>query len=83
MREFVNILYLHREHSREEMEQAIQVALNHYCAHLDGVQLWLTQLKRPEPILTPLDLVDHPRLNGIGEQTVQARTYDLLVGGTR
>ena len=65
------------------MEEAIQAALNHHCAHLDGVQLWLTQLKRSEPVFTALDLVDHPRLNGIGEQAVQASTYDLLTGGGR
>lgn len=83
VREFVNILYLHRENSQEEMEQAIQVALTHHCAHLDGVKLWLTQLKRPEPVLTTLNLVDHPRLNGVGEQAVQAGIYDSLAGGAR
>jgi transposase len=83
VREFVNILYLHRENSQEEMERAIQVALNHHCAHLDGVQLWLTQLKRPEPVLTSLDLVDQPRLTGVGEQAVRAGIYDALTGGGR
>jgi hypothetical protein len=81
VREFVNILYLHRENSQAEMEAAIRAALSHHCAHLDGVQLWLTQLKRPEPVFTTLDLVDHPRLNGVGEQAVQAGIYDALMGG--
>ena len=83
VREFVNILYLHREHSSKEMEQAIGAALSHHCAHLDGVRLWLTQLQRPEPVFTTLDLVDRPRLNGVGEQAVMASTYDLLTGGGR
>ena len=83
VREFVNILYLHREHSQKEMEEAIEAALTHHCAHLDGVQLWLTQLKRPEPVFASLNLVDHPRLNGVGEQAVQAGTYDLLTEGGR
>jgi transposase len=80
-REFVNILYLHREHSQEEMEQAIEAALTHHCAHLDGVQLWLTQLQRPEPTFTALDLDDKPRLNGVGKQPTRVGVYDALLGG--
>jgi len=81
VREFVNILYLHREHSQAEMEQAIAAALAHHCAHLDGVQLWLTQQQRPEPTFTRLNLDSRPRLHGIGEQSVRAGAYDLLLGG--
>ncbi|MFZ0547391.1 MAG: IS21 family transposase [Candidatus Promineifilaceae bacterium] len=80
-REFVNILYLHREYSQVEMEQAIEAALAHHCAHLDGVRLWLTQLERPEPTFTPLNLTDLPQLTGIGQQQLQAGTYDALLGG--
>jgi len=80
-REFVNILYLHREHSQVEMAQAIAVALTHHCAHLDGVQLWLTQLKRPESGFVSLNLSHQPRLNGVGEQPVAAGAYDTLLGG--
>ena len=81
VREFVNILYLHREYSQDEMERAIQAALAHHCAHLDGVQLWLTQQRHPEPTFTTLNLEGRPRLTGIGQQTVQASAYDSLVGG--
>lgn len=80
-REFVNILYLHREHSQAAMEQAIEAALAHHCAHLDGVQLSLTQLQRPEPSFVSLNLTHQPRLNGVGEQTVVAGSYDALLGG--
>jgi hypothetical protein len=80
-REFVNILYLHREYSQAEMEEAIEAALAHHCAHLDGVQLWLTQLQRPEPTFTTLNLTDLPQLTGIGQQQIQAGTYDALLGG--
>ena len=80
-REFVNILYLHREYSQAEMEQAIEAALAHHCAHLDGVQLWLTQLQRPEPVFVTLDLADHPQLTSVGQQQVQAGVYDTLLGG--
>ena len=81
VREFVNILYLHREYSQEEMSRAIAAALAHHCAHLDGVQLWLTQFSRPEPAFTRLHLADQPRLQGVGEQAVQVAAYDGLLGG--
>jgi transposase len=80
-REFVNILYLHREHSPAVIEQAIKAALAHHCAHLDGVQLWLTQLQRPEPTFATLDLADQPQLNGVGEQPAPVGIYDALLGG--
>lgn len=83
VREFVNILYLHREYSQTEMAQAIAAALAHHCAHLDGVQLWLTQARRAEPTFTTLNLADHPRLNGVGQQHLQAGAYDALLGGGR
>jgi hypothetical protein len=63
------------------MRQAITAALAHHCAHLDGVQLWLTQLSRPEPTFTSLPLADQPRLQGVGEQAVQVAAYDALLGG--
>ncbi|MCI0398102.1 MAG: IS21 family transposase [Chloroflexi bacterium] len=81
VREFIAILQLHRDHSQAEMEQAIGAALAHHCAHADGVRLWLTQLRQPSPTFPTLDLTDRPRLTGIGEQAVQAGTYDALLGG--
>ncbi len=81
VREFVNILYLHRQHSQDEMEQAITAALAHHGAHLDGVQLWLTQLKRAEPTFSTLNLSNQPRLHGVGEQRICVDLYDALLGG--
>lgn len=80
-REFVNILYLHREYSLTEMEQAVEAALAHHCAHLDGVKLWLTQLQRPDPAFATLELVDHPQLTTVGCQPVTAGVYNSLLGG--
>ncbi len=79
-REFVQILYLHRHHSGQELTAAIEQAIAHHCAHLDGVQLWLTQLNQPDPAFTSVDLGDH-QLQGIGEQPLQLAMYDTLVGG--
>ncbi len=81
VREFVQILYLHRQYSSNEMEAAIEAALTHHCAHLDGVQLWLTQLSRPDPTFATIDLAQKPQLHGIGEQPLQVGMYDSLVGG--
>ncbi len=81
VREFVQILYLHTDHTQAEMEAAISAAIAHHCAHLDGVQLWLTQLNRPEPSFPTLDLAQQSRLQGIGEQPLQAALYDNLAGG--
>ncbi len=79
-REFVQILYLHRHHSAQELTAAIEQAIVHHCAHLDGVQLWLTQLNQPDPAFAAVDLGDH-QLQGIGEQPLQLAMYDTLVGG--
>jgi hypothetical protein len=59
VREFVNILYLHREYSETAIATAVTAALSHQCAHtsaalstsLDGVRLWLTQQQRQESSL--------------------------------
>lgn len=83
VREFVNILYLHRDHSEAALAQAITAALAHHCAHLDGVQLWLTQQQRVEPSFASLTLDGRPRLSGVGEQPLQAGAYDALLGGGR
>lgn len=81
IREFIAILHLHRDYSQAEMEQAIEAALAHHCAHADGVRLWLTQQRQPALAFPTLNLTDHPRLVGVGEQAVQAGTYDALLGG--
>lgn len=81
VREFVQILYLHRDHDATEMEAAITAALAHHCTHAEGVKLWLTQLKRHEPTFSAIDLAHKPHLNGLGEQPLQLALYDSLVGG--
>lgn len=80
-REFVNILYLHREYSEAAIAAAVTAALAHQCAHLDGVRLWLTQQQRPEPLFPTLTLTEKPQLQGVGEQPVRAEAYDALWGG--
>jgi len=83
VQEFVQILYLHRQHHSEELTAAIEKALEHRCAHLDGVKLWLTQLQQPELTFPAIDLEKNQQLQGVGEQPLHVALYDSLVGGNR
>lgn len=79
VREFVQILSLHREHPAALVEQAITQALSHGCAHVDGVRLCLHQLQHPSAPVPALDLAGQPRLNGIGQQPLDVRGYEQLL----
>jgi transposase len=81
VREFIAILQLHHQHGAAAMTAAIEAALAHHCAHLDGVRLWLNQLQQPATTFTTLDVREHPRLADVGRQAVRADAYDVLLGG--
>lgn len=81
VREFIAILYLHREHAQAVLVEAIEWALAHRCAHLDGIKLCLTQMALHEPAFAQADLGRHPHLRHIGQQVVSTQAYDTLVGG--
>lgn len=81
VRQFIQVLQLHQQHPPELIEQAVSQALAHHCPHLDGVQLCLRQLLQPEPELPSLDLRDHPKLEGVGQQPLQLADYDRLLQG--
>ncbi len=81
VREFIQILNLHRTYSTEQMEQAIRLALGYGCAHLDGVTLCLHQLQQPALRFSRLDLSDQPHLSGIGTQPLDMGCYDQLLSG--
>ena len=81
VREFIQVLQLHRDHPARLIEQAVEQALQYHCAHRDGVKLCLQQLLQPEPELTQLDLTDQPRLLTVGHQPVQLSCYDQLLSG--
>jgi transposase len=81
VREFIQILYLHRQYSQAELVKAIEAALAHHCAHADGVRLWLAQQKQPDSAFVTLNLEQRPRLAAVGQHPVQAAAYDALLGG--
>ena len=81
VREFVQILQLHRHHPAALIEQAVSQALQYHCAHVDGVKLCLNQLLYPNPEPIALDLSDQPKLLHIGQQPIQLSCYDQLLAG--
>ena len=81
VREFIQILSLHRAHPADQIEQAIRLALQCGCAHLDGVTLCLHQVQHPALPLPVLDLSNQPQLVGIGTQPLDLGRYDQLLGG--
>lgn len=81
IREFIRVLQLHQRYPAEQIAQAVEQALRYNCPHADGVELCLRQLDHPEPTLAPLDLSEHPNLNGVGQQPANLARYDRLLGG--
>jgi transposase len=84
IRQFVQILNLHREHPAEQIEQAIGQVLEQGFAHLEGIEWCLRQSLSPQSPVPLLDLSGHPHLAGIGHQPLDLSGYDqLLAGGSR
>jgi len=81
IKEFVGILKLHLDHPQEEVEEAVEMALNYGCCHLDGVKLCLNQLKMERKEIPPVELDSHPQLVGVGDHPVDLGKYDLLLEG--
>ena len=81
VREFIQVLQLHRTYPVEVMTKAIEQALTYHCAHADGVQLCARQVMNPPAEPTRLDLQDHPNLVGVGQQAIDLSCYDTLLGG--
>jgi transposase len=79
VREFVRILRLHREHPREQIEEAIHLALEYGCAQADGVALCLHQLQHPTLPAPSLDLTAQPQLAPVGTQPVDLHCYEQLL----
>ena len=80
---FVNILYLHQRYSAQEMEVAIQTALELKTYTLESIQLYLTQNRYDAPSPPPLEFSSHSGLNHIGSQPLNLAAYDQFMGGSR
>jgi transposase len=81
IRTFVQVLQLHQNHSSDQVEAAVQQALNEGLSSLSGVRFCLNRLLDPTPRVTPLDLSTRPQLAGIGRQAVPLERYNQLLVG--
>jgi transposase len=81
VREFLQVLKLHREYPARQIEQAVAQALEYGCAHANGVRLCLHQLQHPETPPTPLDLTRLPKLAAVAQQPPDVRRYEQLLTG--
>jgi hypothetical protein len=79
VREFVRVLKLHDKYPARLVEQAVTQALEYGCLHADGIELCVRQLLRPEASVGPLDLTEHPHLNGAVAPVDLACYNQLLV----
>lgn len=79
VKEFIQILKLHKEYPAEQVEKAIHSALELGAASLDGVLLCLRQLQNPQPQFPELPDERISTLTGFGNQPVNLQQYNQLL----
>jgi hypothetical protein len=79
VKEFIAVLKLHREHPADQIQQAVQAALELGAASLDGVLLCLRQLQHPQPQFPTLELESFTNLAVFGNQPLDLQQYDRLL----
>lgn len=78
VREFIAFLKLHRDYPADQIQQAVQAALEVGAASLDGVQLYLRQSQVGQPNFPKLEAERFSNLAVYGNQPVNLQQYDLL-----
>jgi transposase len=78
-KEFIAVLKLHQEYPADQVQQAVQAALELGAASLDGVLLCLRQLQHPQPQFPTLKAESFANLAVFGNQPVNLQQYDQLV----
>jgi transposase len=81
IRQFLEVLDLHRRYPSEVVEQAVELALMYGCIHPDGVQLCAHQLVTTQTPPDPLDLSERPHLADVGTQPLHLGRYNQLLSG--
>jgi hypothetical protein len=79
VKEFIAVLKLHQEYPADQVQQAVQAALELGAASLDGVLLCLRQLQHPQPQFPTLKAESFANLAVFGNQPVNLQQYDQLV----
>jgi transposase len=81
VREFVQVLKLHRDHPAQLIAQAVEQALEYGCIHADGVRLCLHQLTHSDTRQPSLAATDLPAWATMAEQPPDLHCYDQLLEG--
>jgi transposase len=79
VKEFIAVLKLHREYPADQVQRAVQAALELGAASLDGVRLCLRQLPHAQPQFPALEAERFATLAAFGNQPVNLAQYDRLV----
>jgi len=76
------VLRLHEDHPAQLVQQAIEQALAYGCPQLDGVLHCLHQLSGDQPVVSGMDLADHPHLQAVGRQPIDLHQYEQLLSSS-
>jgi transposase len=76
---FIDILYLRRSLPAQQLEWALEQALEHHVPHLEGVSYWIRRYGLDEEThIPPADLSQLAHLTQIGTTTGTTAVYDQL-----
>jgi transposase len=78
VREFLEVLYLHRRHPAELVADAITLAVSYGCSDAASVLTLLQQLQEETQPPRALDLADQPHLQAVADQPLDLQQYDRL-----
>lgn len=79
VREFVQVLQLHREHEASLVQRAIEQAVAEGVANFSGVRFCLHRLLDSTPSCRPLDLTEQPHLTRVGQAPLSLMQYNQLL----
>lgn len=79
VREFVRILELHRRYPVNQMELAVEFALEYGACDAASVEQCLHQLQPPVVPPSALDLTSQPQLRDVGSQPIDVQCYNHLL----
>lgn len=79
IREFVQILALHKSHPDEVVRAAVTEALRYGAVHTDGVKLCLRQHAQPNAPVRPLSFEEEPAWAQVGSEAPSLHTYNELL----
>jgi transposase len=79
VREFLEVLYLHRRYPANLVADAITLAVSYGCSDAASVLALLHQLQENGQPPRVLDLADQPHLQAVADQPLDLQQYDRLL----